>query len=438
MQEIERTKIRTVAWRERAAVGATALAFKGLAKDPVAAVHDVLPAIVLEDASVQSTATRLARTATELQARLEAAEVQNIERAELARRQTERYRKHWKGVLQDRDRAHDQLMMLRERWFQGFDTIDCGRHVEAVPLEALARKITAHRVLKEEFLDALRVGRDQCRLLGAELDDRQARLHENLITVDTERESRISEIAVLRKTAQTVSTEQGRFMTELDVARRRVAGVEADLQHVTEQLASARVRTTKLRTERASASTHLQAILALMHTKEADITEQHDRLLEAEATIQHTNAMIQVAEHDCEALGLKLGSVHDELHGAITGVDGLRSPSGVGGHDGISAESEMRERISEMQTQVDVMHGDYGEAQEALALADLEVDSAASCLAILLEQVGYPIAGGVVDGGVTVVLDSLPDALHAKEALLRTTLADLTTNVELHKRAHGT
>lgn len=441
-QELAHVKACTAAWQERAARGAGA-ASPGGSPEPGEEVDGgstvLLPpevAELAEGTTAHATVTRLAATAQELQARLEQAEVAAAARTETAVRQTARYRAQWKALLQDRDRAHDQMLTLRERWLQGYDEMRRGDDgMTEVPLNDIAKRIHAHAALREEYTDALRLGRDHCRTLVAEIDDRQARLHHNLETADTERENRSSELADLRKSTLTVAAEQGRLMTELDVARRRVAGVETEVQQVTERLAAAKQRTARLRKARADGQAQLETLLTTMQAKEEEIAEHAEMLHEAEASMEQTVAMIQVAEAECDALGLKLGSVHDDLHGALGGAGSPLSPGGAS-YD--AEEAVLRGRIADMQEQLDLMNAKYGEAQGNLAVVDVELESAAGRLAALLGQAGYVIPADVVAEGVPAILEALPTSLGAKESELQALLHDLQANVELHERAHAT
>lgn len=283
-------KARAAGYRARAALDAVAVAEArtraGTTMGPVLGTSS-------------DTASALVKSVAALRARLANATTLNSERTELARQKAEQYRLRLQEVAREHDRARDQMVLLRERWLQGFDSVE-----DSVALGEISSRMRGQQLLLNEYRDVLDIGRAERRALVARLEDREKGLSLSLEAADIDQRERGAKLAAIRQATEAVAADQRKHMHDLDVARRQAAAVETELHDVNERAKSAKLSLVLLRKRHATAMATLDAARAAMQKKTGDLAAEQERLRVLESDVEHTNELALAAVRECEALGL--------------------------------------------------------------------------------------------------------------------------------------
>jgi hypothetical protein len=439
-------EIRAAAYRARAVIDAAAVA--------KASEHQarMSPSAVPACESSTDEAMQLVTKAAQLRAKLAETAVRNTERAELARRQAKQERARLQEVVRDRDVARDQVVLLRERWLQGFDSAE-----DSVALGDITRRMKGQQMLLDEYRHALDLSRSERRALAAKLDDRERELRVSIEAADSEQRTRGAELDALRQATEAVATEQRKHMHDLDVARRQAGAVEAELHDATERVTAAKLAVAPLRKRHAMATATLDASRAAAQKKVKDLAALQSRLQGLESAVEHTNELAIAAVRECEAVGLDPDVVlalalkferdspssssdlplpltrgTPDGEGAMMGTphsagDAPSSPTSLTGDmflDMDSAEAVVSARsasVCELQEALHRLQAEVDECETELACLEFEAESAPSQLAAVLETIGFPVPSEAVDEGICAIFDSLEQGKLKREAELRRT-----------------
>ena len=158
------------------------------------------PRLSLADVTVGGAADKIIVEIEALREAIAMTRVQNEEIAQTARREAEIYRAQLKQALQERDQAHDHLLLLKQKWLEGYDELGQEFDLTEIGAEYQSQvKLIQHHHRLMDFANLELTTLRQSRKSTTD------GLQESLVVLDAQHQTTLADLSDLRR-AKTLSS----------------------------------------------------------------------------------------------------------------------------------------------------------------------------------------------------------------------------------------